>query len=137
MWILAISRIPVFKRFAGSVGDAAVFDKQGEMPFFVFALHPADAVAPRGETIGADGLEGRAHAPLDFFDEHFFADALDGVAGFGVFAVAPVAPVALYGNDGGGAVQYFIESDKTELAGGVGIVCGCRAPSRGRRRRGH
>ena len=110
-----------FQRAVRRIGDAAVFDKQRQMPFFVFALHPADAVAARGEFIRAYRPELRPHAVFHFFDKHIQADALDGVAGFGVFAVAAVAPVALYGNHGGGAVQHFVQTDKAEFAGGVGV----------------
>ena len=113
-----------FERAAGRVGDAAVFDEEGEVPFFVFALHPADAVAARGKFVGADGLEFRAHAVFHFSNEYFRAHALEGVAGFGGFAVAPVAPVALHGNDGGGAVEHFVEPDEAEFAGGVGVGFG-------------
>ena len=110
-----------FERAAGIIEDAAVFDKKGEVPAAVFALHPADAVAARGELIGADGLKFGAHAIFHFFDKGFCAHALEGVACFGGFAVAAVAPVALHGNHGGGAIEHFIQPDKAEFARGVGV----------------
>ena len=113
-----------FQRAAGVVEQAAVFDEQGEVPFLVFALYPADAVAARGEGVGADGLELRAHAVFHFFDKHLFAHALDGVAGFGVFAVAAVAPVALYRYHGSGGVQRFIQRYETEFNRGIRIGFG-------------
>ena len=72
-----------FQRPAGVVEQAAVFDEQGQVPVTFEAFNPADVVAAMGEGVGADGFELDAHAPFDFFFEHFDADALEGVAGAG------------------------------------------------------
>ena len=97
------------QRFARAVHQTSVLDEQRQVPVAFLALHPADAVAPSGEFIGADGLELRAHAVLHFGDEHVGADALQGVAGLGVLAVAAIAPVPLHRHHGGGAVQYLVQ----------------------------
>ena len=97
------------QRFARAVHQAAVFDEQRQVPVAFLALHPADAVAPSGEFIGADGFELGAHAVFHFGDEHVGANALQRVAGLGILAVASVAPVALHRHHGSGAVQHLVQ----------------------------
>ena len=113
-----------FQRSAGIIKQAAVFNKQSQMPVAFEAFNPANVVAAMGEGVGADGLEFDAHALFDFFFEHFDADTLEGIAGAGCFAVAAVTPVALGADDGFGGVEGVFEGDETEFVGGVGVGFG-------------
>ena len=94
------------------------------MPVAFFAFDPADAVAPGGEFVRADGREFDAHAFFDFGFEVLDADTFQGVAGARVFAVASVAPVALGGDDGFSAVQGVAKRHEAEFVGFVGKRCG-------------
>ena len=113
-----------FQRSAGVVEQAAVFDKQGQVPVAFEAFNPADVVAAMSEGVGANGFELDAHALFNFFFEYFDADALECVAGTCGFAVAAVAPVALGADDGFGGVEGIFEGDETEFVGGVGVGFG-------------
>ena len=112
------------QRFARAVHQTAVLDEQRQVPVAFLALHPADAVAPSGEFIGADGLELRAHAVFHFGDEHVGANALQRVAGLGILAVAAVAPVTLHRHDGSSAVEHLVQRQEAEFARHVGIGAG-------------
>ena len=46
-----------FQRSAGIIEQAAVFNKQSQMPVAFMPLYPADMVAAMGEFIRADGFK--------------------------------------------------------------------------------
>ena len=99
------------------VQQAAVLDKQRQVPPIVDALHPTDAIAAAGEFIRPDRREGDAGALFHFGAENVHPDALQRVFGFGVLAIGAVAPVALRGHHGLRDRQRMFERNVAELAG--------------------
>ena len=62
-----------FQRPVGIIEQAAVFNKQSQMPVAFMPLYPADMVAAMGKFVRADGFKLNAHASFDFFFEHIYA----------------------------------------------------------------
>ena len=113
-----------FQRSVGIIEQAAVFNKQSQMPVAFMPLYPADMVAAMGKLVRANGLKLNAHAPFDFFFEHIHADALQRIACTGGFAVAAVAPVALGADNSFGRVEGVFQRNETEFIGNIGISFG-------------
>ena len=113
-----------FQRSAGIIEQAAVFNKQSQMPVAFMPLYPADVVAAVGKLVRADGFKLNAHAPFDFFFEHIHAHALQRIACTGSFAVAAVAPVALGADDGFGGVEGVFQRNETKFVRSVRISFG-------------
>ena len=113
-----------FQRPVGIIEQAAVFNKQSQMPVAFMPLYPADMVAAMGKLVRANGLKLNAHAPFDFFFEHIHADALQRIACTRCFAVATVTPVALGADDGFCGVEGVFKRNETEFIGNIGISFG-------------
>lgn len=64
------------------IENAAVFNKQRQVPLIINPLHPADAIAAAGKFVRADRLKLNACPALHFRFEGFDTDALKGVLGF-------------------------------------------------------
>jgi len=80
------------------IQNATVFNEQGQVPFIVDPLHPADAIAATGEGIRTNGFKSDAGAAFHFLFESLDAYPFERVFGLGVLAVGAIAPVALGGH---------------------------------------
>ena len=113
-----------FQRSAGIIEQAAIFNKQSQMPVAFMPLYPADMVAAMGKFVRADGFKLNAHAPFYFFFEHINADALQRIACTRCFAVAAVAPVALGADNSFGGVEGVFERNETKFVRSIRIGFG-------------
>ena len=113
-----------FQWSTGIIEQAAVFNKQSQMPVAFMPLYPADMVAAMGKLVRADRFKLNAHAPFDFFFEHIHSDALQRIACTGGFAVAAVAPVALGADNSFGGIEGVFQRNETEFVRSVRIGFG-------------
>ena len=103
------------------IENAAVFNKQRQVPLIINPLHPADAIAAAGKFVRADRLKLNACPALHFRLKGFDANALKGVLGFRILTVGTVTPVALGSHDRFRHRQSMLQRQITEFARRAGV----------------